>query len=66
MLRVPFFQIVSTDRPIGKIYRAGSFSNRVVDLGYRAGYEENIRIYNIRREALIKADSKFLRTIYNY
>jgi hypothetical protein len=60
MLRVPFFQIVSADGPTGKIYRASSFSNRIVDLGHRAGYEENIGIHDIRREALIKADGKFL------
>ncbi|KAL2054829.1 hypothetical protein ABVK25_005133 [Lepraria finkii] len=56
MVRIPFFQIVSADRPTGKIQGAGSFSNRTVDLGYHAGYEENIGIYNIRRETLVKAD----------
>ena len=61
ILRVPFFQIVSVDRPTGKIQGAGSFSNRTVDLGHRAGYEENIGIHDIRREALVKADGKFLR-----
>ena len=65
MLRIPFFQIVSADRPTGKIHRAGSFSNRTVDLGHRAGYEENIGIYDIRREALVKADGEFLRTKHN-
>jgi len=65
MLRVPFFQIVSADGPTGKIHGAGSFSNRTVDLGHRAGYEENIGIHDIRREALVKADSKFLRTKHN-
>ncbi len=60
MLRVPFFQIVSTDGPTRRIYKASSFSNRIVDLRHRAGYEENIRIHDIQREALIKADSKFL------
>lgn len=65
MLRVPFFQIVSADGPTGKTHEAGSFSNRTVDLGHRAGYEENIGIHNIRREALVKADGKFLRTKQN-
>ena len=59
MLRVPFFQMVSVDGPTGKIQGAGSFSNRTVDLGHRAGYEENIGIHDIRREALVKADGKF-------
>ncbi|KAL8936221.1 MAG: hypothetical protein Q9216_005048 [Gyalolechia sp. 2 TL-2023] len=56
MLRVPFFQIVSADGPTGKIHGSGLFSNRMVALGHRAGYEENIGIHDIRREALVKAD----------
>lgn len=62
MLRVPFFHIVSVDGPTGKIHGAGSFSNRTVDLGHRAGHEKNIGIHDIRREALVKADGKFMRT----
>ena len=62
MLRVPIFQIISADGPTGKIHGASSFSNRTVDLGHRAGYEENIGIHDIRREALVKADGKLLRT----
>jgi hypothetical protein len=61
LLRVPFFQIVSADGPTGKIHGAGSFSNRTVDLGHRAGYEENIGIHDIRREVLVKADGKCLK-----
>ena len=61
MIRVPFFQIVSADGPTGKIQGADSFSNRTVDLGHRAGYEENIGIHDIRRETLVKADGKFLK-----
>ncbi len=60
MLRVPFFQIVSADGPTERIHGASSFSNRTVDLGHRAGYEENIGIHDIQREALVKADGKFL------
>ena len=41
-----------------------TFSNRTVDLGHRAGYEEKIGIHDIRREALVKADGKLLRTKY--
>lgn len=59
MLRVPFFQIVSADGPTGKIHGAVSFSSRTVDLGHRAGYEENIGIHDIRREVLVKADGEF-------
>ena len=65
MLRVPFFQIVFADGPTGKIHGASSFSNRTVDLGHRAGYEENIGIHDIRREALVKADGKLLWTKHN-
>ena len=45
----------------GKIQGSVSFSNRTVDLGYRARYEENIGIHDIRREALVEAEGKFLR-----
>lgn len=62
MLRLPFFQIVSANGPTGKIHTAGSFSNRTVNLGHRAGYEENIGMHDIRREALVKADGRFSRT----
>ena len=65
MLRVSFFQIVSADGPTGKIHGAGLFSNQTVDLGHRAGYEENIGIHDIRREALVKANGKFLRMKHN-
>ena len=65
MLRVPFFQIVSADGPTGSIHGASSFSNRTVNLGHRASYEENIGIHDIRREALVKADGKFSWTIHN-
>ena len=64
MLRVSIFQIISATGPIGKIHGASSFSNRIVDLGHRAEYEENIGIHDIRREALVKADDKLLRTKY--
>ena len=65
MFCVSFFQIVSADGPTGKIHGAGSFSNRTVDLRHRAGYEENIGIHDIRREVLVKADDKFLKTKHN-
>lgn len=65
MLRVPFFQIVSADEFTEKIHEAGSFSNRIVNLEHRAEYEKNIKIHDIRREVLVKADNKFLRTKHN-
>ncbi len=65
MLRVPFFQIVFADGPIGKIHEASSFNNRTVNLGHRVEYEENIGIHDIRREVLVKADGKLLWTKHN-
>jgi len=62
LLRVPFFQIVSADGPTRKIHGASSFSNRTVNLGHGAGYEENIGVHDIRREVLVKADGKCFRT----
>ena len=64
MLHIPIFQIISADGPTEKIHKASSFSNRTGDLGHRAGYEENIGIHDIRREALVKANNKLLRTKY--
>ena len=61
MLHVSFFQRVSVEGSTGKIQGVGSFSNRTVDLRHRVGYEEDVEIRNIRREALFKADGKFLR-----
>ena len=61
MLHVPFFQIVFVDGPTGKIQRTVFFSNRTVNLNHRAGYEENIGIHDIRKEAFVKADGKFWR-----
>ncbi|KAI9776699.1 MAG: hypothetical protein M1839_009426 [Geoglossum umbratile] len=53
---LPFFQVISCSGPTGKIQSASSFSSRLVGLGHRAGYRENITVHDIRREALIKAD----------
>jgi len=61
LLRVSFFQIVSADESIGKIYEVDSFSNRTVNLKHHVEYEENIGIHDIRREVLVKADDKCLK-----
>lgn len=45
MLRVSLFQIASADGPTEKNHGATLFSSRTLDLGHRAGYEENIGIY---------------------
>ena len=66
MLCVPFFQIVSADESTEKIHKAGSFSNETVDLGHCTRYKENIGIYDFQREALVKANSKFLRTKHDH
>jgi hypothetical protein len=62
--RVPFFQIMSPSGPTGKIQQAVSFTKRMVDLGHRAGYPQNIGVRAIRREVLVKADGKCLSMIY--
>ncbi|KIW56900.1 hypothetical protein, variant [Exophiala xenobiotica] len=54
--RVPFFRTMSPEGPTGKIQPAVSFSSGLVGLGHRAGYEENIRVHDFRREVLVKAD----------
>lgn len=64
MLRVSFFRIISVDEPTKKIQEANLFSNRIVNLSYRAEYEKNIEIHNIRRKALVKTDDKFLRETF--
>jgi hypothetical protein len=60
MLRVPFFQIVFANELIEKIHEASFFNNRIVDLEHRVEYKKNIEIHDIRREALVKVDNKFL------
>lgn len=62
--KVPFFQSVSTEGPTGKIQKACVFSNRTVDLGHRAGYEENIGIHDMRAEVLVRADGKLIEVRY--
>ncbi|KIV87981.1 hypothetical protein PV10_09166 [Exophiala mesophila] len=54
--RMPFFQTMSPEGPTGKIQTAASFSSGLVGLGHRAGYEENIRVHDFRREVLVRAD----------
>ena len=56
---VPFFQTISPNGPTGEIQKVGSFSKQLVDLGHRAGYPQNIGFYAVRREVLIKADSRY-------
>jgi carbonic anhydrase len=58
MLQVPFFQVMSPNGPTGKIQGAASFDKRMVDLGHRAGYLENITVHAMRREVLVKADGR--------
>ncbi|KAJ4502326.1 hypothetical protein HRR76_005404 [Exophiala dermatitidis] len=54
--QVPFLRTMSSEGPTGKIQPAVSFSSGLVGLGHRAGYEENIRVHDFRREVLVKAD----------
>lgn len=52
--------MISAGESTAKIQGAGSFNSRTVDLGHRIGYEENIEIHSIRKEALVEADDKTL------
>jgi hypothetical protein len=60
LLPMPFFQTMSPSGPTGKIQKAVAVAKRLVDLGHRAGYPENIGFRATRREALVKADGKYL------
>lgn len=55
---LPFFQVIFHGGLAGKIQLATSFSHRLVELGHRAGYRENITVHGIRVETLVKADGK--------
>jgi hypothetical protein len=59
MFNTPVFRRMSPDGPIGKIVTASTYSHRLVALGHRAGYPENITVHGMRREILVKADGKF-------
>lgn len=65
MLHVPFFQIVSANKLTEKIHEVNSFSNWTVDLRHCTEYKKNIEIHDIWREALVKANDKFLRIKHN-
>jgi hypothetical protein len=56
MLDVPFFQTFNMDGPTGTIEKVNVFSNRMVNLGHRAGFPTNITIHCGRRELLVKVD----------
>ena len=40
----------------GNMEKAGNFGQNLADVGHRAGYIQNITVYDGRREALTKAD----------
>ena len=56
---VPLFQTMTHNGPTGKIQTASAFSYQLTSASVRAGFK-NITIHDARREALIKADGKFL------
>jgi hypothetical protein len=63
MFDVPFLQQKSRHGFSGKIIGACPFGTRLVALGHRAGYPENIHVHDFRREVLVKADGKsFVRS----
>jgi hypothetical protein len=61
---VPFFQVISTEGPTGKIQIAGLYSKRTVDAGYYTGMGANITFRMKRREAFISIDGKGSSIIY--
>ncbi|OCK73076.1 hypothetical protein K432DRAFT_365291 [Lepidopterella palustris CBS 459.81] len=56
MLDRPFFQTMNSTGPTGKIVSATSFNSTLDGWSIRAGFERGIKIHDVRREALIKAD----------
>jgi hypothetical protein len=56
MLDVPFFQTFNANGPSGVIEKATTFSNRMVNLGHRAGFAANLTMHCERRESLVLAD----------
>ena len=58
MLQMSFFRIISVDEFSKKMFDVQLFSNYTVQLNYRAEYVENIDIYNIKIEILVKTNDK--------
>lgn len=48
-----------TQGPIDTIQSSSPYNCQLSDLGYYAGFKVNISVYNVQREALIKADGEF-------
>ncbi|QKX62582.1 uncharacterized protein TRUGW13939_09743 [Talaromyces rugulosus] len=55
-LDCPVLQEVDGDGPQGKIRTAGSYAKRLAMRGRHAGFDGNIKVHDMRREALVKAD----------
>jgi len=50
---------MSLNSLIEKIQKVALVAKRLVDSGHRAKYAQNIKFRATRREALVKADSKY-------
>jgi hypothetical protein len=61
---VPFFQVMSTKGPTGKIQTAGLYNKQTVDADYYTRMGTNITFRIKRREALISTDGKGSSMIY--
>jgi hypothetical protein len=57
-LDCPVLQKVEKDGPQGKIQTSDSYAKRLATRERHAGFDGNIKVHNIRREALVKADSR--------
>jgi hypothetical protein len=66
VLRVWFFQIVSTDELTEKIHEAISFSSRIVDLDIVPSMRRISGYMIFGKEVLVKADHRYCRTTYGW
>src|SRR5436309_10277604 len=60
VLKLPIFREIEPEGPTKTIQSATSYSGQLRRLGHRAGYTINITVHAARREALIKADGRYL------
>lgn len=55
-LDLPVLQMLDKKGPNGKIRKSTCYGNRLAKRGHRAGFEQRVKVHDMRREALVKAD----------
>jgi hypothetical protein len=55
-LDLPVLQMVDRNGPTGKIRKSSCYGKRLVSRGHHAGFKGNVKVHDMRREALVKAD----------